>query len=60
MVEGEGKLRIDHCESCGGYTKTYNGSGNESLLLADWTSLHLDVIALNQGLHRSAASLYEL
>jgi FdhE protein len=60
VVEGEMELRIDHCESCGGYIKTYNGSGNESLLLADWTSLHLDVIAQNQGLNRSAASLYEL
>jgi len=46
-------------ESCGGYIKTYNGSGNESLLLADWTSLHLDVITRDRGLHRSAASLYE-
>jgi FdhE protein len=59
-VEGENELRIDHCESCGGYIKTYNGSGNESLLLADWTSLHLDIIAQNQGLHRSAISLYEI
>jgi len=60
MVEGEKELRIDHCESCSGYIKTYNGSGNESLLLADWTSLHLDIIAREQGLNRSAASLYEI
>lgn len=59
-VEGEKELRIDQCESCGGYIKTYNGSGNESLLLADWTSLHLDVIAQNRGLIRSADSLYEM
>jgi FdhE protein len=60
VIEGEKDLRLDHCESCGGYIKTYNGSGNESLLLADWTSLHLDIIARDRGLHRSAASLYEL
>ena len=60
VVEGENELRIDHCESCGGYIKTYNGCGNESLFLADWTSLHLDIIARDQGLNRSAASLFEV
>jgi len=59
-VEGEGGLRIDHCESCGGYLKTYDGQGNETLLLSDWTSLHLDLIARDRGLKRMAASLYEL
>jgi FdhE protein len=59
-VEGEGGLRIDHCEACGGYLKTYNGEGSESVLLADWTSLHLDVVALDRGLKRLALSLYEL
>ena len=28
-VEGEGGLRIDKSESCGGYLKTYDGQGNE-------------------------------
>jgi FdhE protein len=59
-VEGEGGLRIDYCESCDGYLKTYDGEGNERLLLADWTSLHLDIIARDRGLKRLAASLYEL
>jgi FdhE protein len=59
-VEGEDGLRIDHCEACGGYLKTYNGEGSESVLLADWTSLHLDVVALDRGLNRLALSLYEL
>jgi len=57
-VEGEGGLRIDHCESCRGYLKTYDGQGNEALLLADWTSLHLDLVAADRGLERRAASLY--
>ena len=60
VVEGEEDLRIDYCRSCGGYIKTYNGSGSESVLLADWTSLHLDVIARDQGLNRLAVSLYEM
>ena len=57
-VEGEGSLRIDYCEKCGGYLKTYVGEGSETVLLADWTSLHLDVVARNQGLKRLAGSLY--
>jgi FdhE protein len=59
-VEGEGGLRIDWCESCRGYLKTYDAEGNEGVMLADWTSIHLDVIARDRGLKRLAASLYEL
>jgi FdhE protein len=59
-IEGEAGLRIDYCESCHGYLKTYAGEGNESLLLADWTSIHLDLVAQDRGLKRLAASLFEL
>ena len=59
-LEGEEGLRIDYCPSCKSYLKTYEGTENESLLLADWTSLHLDVIARDRGLVQSAESLYEL
>jgi FdhE protein len=59
-VEGEGGLRIDYCESCRAYLKTYNGQGAEAVMLADWTSLHLDLAARDRGLRREAASLYEL
>jgi FdhE protein len=58
-IEGESGLRIDHCEQCLGYLKTYDGQGNESLLLSDWSSLHLDLIAHDRGLKRLAASLYD-
>jgi FdhE protein len=60
LVEGEGGLRIDYCENCNGYLKTYDGQGSESLLLADWTSIHLDLVAQDRGLQRLASSLYEL
>lgn len=60
MIEGESHLRIDHCDSCRAYLKTYVGEGSESLWLADWTSLHLDIIARDHGLKRLANSLYEL
>lgn len=59
-IEGEKYLRIDYCQSCRAYLKTYDGAGSEPLFLADWTSLHLDVIARDRGLKRQANSLYEL
>jgi FdhE protein len=59
-VDGEDGLRIDYCGRCQGYLKTYDGEGHESVLLADWTSLHLDVLARDRGLKRLAASLYEI
>jgi len=59
-IEGEGGLRIDQCEACRGYLKTYDGQGDEALLLADWSSLHLDLLARERGWERMAASLYEL
>jgi FdhE protein len=59
-IEGEGGLRIDYCDSCRGYLKTYDGQGNDELFLSDWTSLHLDLLARDRGLRRLAASLYEL
>jgi hypothetical protein len=40
--------------------KTYEGQGSESVLLADWTSLHLDIMARDRGLMRFAGSLYQL
>lgn len=60
VVEGESGLRIDHCRSCSGYIKTYDGQGHEGLFLSDWSSLHLDVLASDRELKRLAASLYEL
>jgi FdhE protein len=59
-IEGEAHLRIDSCESCRGYLKTYIGQGDERFFLADWTSLHLDFIAHDRGLKRRAASLFDL
>jgi FdhE protein len=59
-MEGEGGLRIDYCESCRGYLKTYEGEGSESVLLADWTSIQLDVVATDRGLKRLAGSVYEI
>jgi FdhE protein len=57
-AEGECGLRIDYCETCRAYLKTYNGQGHEAVLLADWTSLHLDLAACERGWRRAAGSLY--
>jgi FdhE protein len=59
-VDGEPELRIDHCPECRGYLKTYVGQGDEPFVLADWTSLHLDLLAHQRGLRREATSLYDL
>ena len=59
-VEDQGGLRIDYCEQCGGYLKTYQGQGSEMVLLADWTSLQLDMVALDRGLKRLAASGFDV
>jgi|SRR5215472_5140483 len=58
-VEGERQFRIDYCDSCNGYLKTYAGEGNESVLLTDWTSLHIDLLAKDLGLKRLAESRYD-
>jgi FdhE protein len=59
-VEGEGGFRLDVCDNCQGYVKTYGGQGNEPFMLADWTTLHLDVLAKDRGYERKGASLYDL
>jgi FdhE protein len=58
-VDTEPGLRIDYCESCRGYLKTYDGEGNEVLWISDWSTFHLDLIAHNHDLKKLAASLYD-
>jgi FdhE protein len=60
QVEGEEGLRIDVCNECRAYLKTYIGEGDEDLFLSDWPTLHLDLQATGLGYQRVGASLYEL
>jgi FdhE protein len=61
VLEVEGTaLRLDVCGACGGYLKTCVGDADAELLLADWPTLHLDVIARDRGLRRAGASLYQI
>jgi FdhE protein len=59
-VEGEAALRLDTCQACKGYVKTVAQDGDSDLLLADWTTIHLDALARERGFERRGASLYEL
>ena len=54
------EVRLDVCRACAGYLKTYLGEGREELLLADWTTLHLDAAARAQGLCRRGESIFDL
>jgi|WetSurMetagenome_2_1015567.scaffolds.fasta_scaffold00296_8 FdhE protein len=58
-LDQEKDFRLDVCHECNGYIKTYINEGDEDLMLADWSTLHLDVLAAGQGLKRCAHSLYE-
>lgn len=51
-------LRIDTCEKCKSYIKIYTGEGNEEVALADWTTIHLDVIGKNSGFRRVGYQLW--
>lgn len=59
-LQGPSGVRLDVCASCRGYVKTYTGAGEEVLLLADWTTLVLDAMAVERGYRRRGASLYDL
>lgn len=52
--------RIDTCDHCRGYLKTYTGEGNEQVMLADWATLHFDVIGQNHGFQRFGFRLYQI
>jgi FdhE protein len=59
-IEQEPLFRLDTCQECNGYLKTYLGESDVELHLSDWSSLHLDMLAHQQHLERKGASLFEL
>lgn len=52
LVPDEGSVRIDVCDKCKSYIKTYVGHGKEAVLLEDWATLHLDLLAEGKGLSK--------
>jgi FdhE protein len=59
-IEGEAGLRLDVCQDCKGYVKTVARERPPDLLLADWSTIHLDALAREKGFRRMGTSLYEL
>lgn len=57
-LDDEPDLRIDTCDQCKSYLKTYTGEGNEKIALADWSTLHLDLIAKKRGFKRAGYQMY--
>jgi FdhE protein len=57
----EPDLRLEVCNGCKGYLKTWAGEGKVAPpYFSDWATLHLDAMATERGYLRLGASLYEL
>lgn len=59
-VAEETDLRLDTCEKCKSYLKIYTNEGNEQVVLADWSTLHLDLIGEKNGYKRTGYRMYGL
>ena len=55
--EGEEKMRLDVCDACHAYLKTYQREGEESVYLHDWATIHLDMLGEEKGLHKEGSVL---
>ena len=58
-IEAEPQMRIDVCDKCHSYLKTYNEEGNEHIYLTDWLTLHFDLLAEDENLHKVGSVLIE-
>lgn len=52
-------MRIDVCDACQTYIKTYNEEGREEIFLTDWATLHLDMLGEEQGCRKKGSVLLE-
>lgn len=59
-IAEEPDLRIDTCDKCKSYLKIYTNEGNEQVALADWSTLHLDLIGEKNGFKRTGYRKYGL
>ena len=55
ILELNEKIRLDVCEECGSYLKTYGGEDEENIYLRDWTTLHADLLAEEKNLRKCGA-----
>lgn len=56
-IEGEDAMRIDVCDECHSYLKTYADEGAERVYLRDYATVHLDLLADEQGLVKQGSVL---
>jgi FdhE protein len=54
------ELRLEVCNLCRGYLKTWVGNSEAPLYFSDWATLHLDATAAQRGYVRLGHSLYEI
>ena len=57
IIEFDGKrtIRLDVCDECHAYLKTYGEDDEPNIYLRDWTTLHLDLLAEEQHLRKCGA-----
>ena len=57
--EGQSAIRLDVCDKCHAYLKTYNEEGEEGIYLQDWATLHFDLLGEEQNLIKKGSVLLE-
>ena len=58
--EGEEEMRLDVCDKCHAYLKTYQGkdeNGEEEIYRHDWATLHLDILGSERSLVKKGSVL---
>ena len=52
-------MRLDVCDACHSYIKTYNEEGQEDVFLTDWATMHLDMAGEEYGCRKKGSVLLE-
>lgn len=59
-IDEEEDIRVDVCKSCNGYIKVYTSQGEEEITLADWSTIHLDLLVKEKGYLKMGTHLLEV
>ena len=57
--EGEEDMRLDVCDECHAYLKTYGREGREDVFLRDYATLHLDLLGEEKNLIKKGNAMLE-
>ena len=55
ILELDDKIRLDVCDECHAYLKTYGSEDEENIYLRDWTTLHADLLAEEKNFRKCGA-----